>query len=369
VRFTFFRVSRESEVAANETPNPDRPCSTSRPVLKPIQQAQKRCPLPRAQWRPTGYPELVGTVAPPGQLVDVRGFRLHVHCGGAGAPSIVLDAALGGSSVSWSLVQPELAKVSRVCSYDRAGFGWSDAGPMPRTACRIADELRTLLERAGIPPPYLLVGHSFGGLVSLIFAHRFRDDVAGLVLVDPAHAEDWVKPAPKEQVKIDRGVRLCRYGAITARLGLARAVAALVGIGQLTLARGLVRVVSRGGLSREDEAILAPVWKLPPEVRPALPQFWTKPQFFAALGSQIESICVSAAQVLEATASGFGDLPLVTISSTNPGAYRLHQQDALARLSTRGRHIMASNSGHWIPLDQPGVVIDAVREVVGVVRA
>jgi pimeloyl-ACP methyl ester carboxylesterase len=265
--------------------------------------------------------------------------------------------------VSWSLVQPELAKLSRVCSYDRAGFGWSDAGPTPRTAGRIADELRRLLDRAGIPPPFLPVGHSFGGLVALIFAHRFRSETAGLVLVDPAHAEDWVKPAPKEQVQIDRGVRLCRYGTITARLGLAHIVAALVGLGQLTIARGLVKVVSRGGLSQQDEAILAPVWKLPPEVRPVLSQFWTKPRFFEALGSQIESICESAAQVLDATANGFGTLPLITISSTNPGDYRLRQQDRMAALSTRGRHVMASNSGHWVPLDEPQVVIDAVTEV------
>jgi pimeloyl-ACP methyl ester carboxylesterase len=305
----------------------------------------------------------VRIVPPPGKLVDVGGFRLHVHCAGKGSPSIILDAALGASSVSWSLVQPELAKVSSVCSYDRAGFGWSDAGPMPRTAGRIADELRTLLDRAGIPPPFLPVGHSFGGLVALIFAHRFRSEIAGLVLVDPAHAEDWVRPAAKEQVQIDRGVRLCRYGTITARLGLARIVAALVGLGQLTLARGLVKVVSRGRLSRQDEAILAPVWKLPPEVRPVLSQFWTKPQFFEALGNQIQSICESAAQVLDATANGFGDMPLVTISSTNPGEYRLRQQDAMAKLSTRGQHIMASNSGHWVPLDQPQAVIDAVKDV------
>jgi pimeloyl-ACP methyl ester carboxylesterase len=309
------------------------------------------------------YSEAVRVIAPPGRLVDVGGFKLHIHCTGEGSPSIILDAALGGSSLSWSLVQPELATLSRVCSYDRAGFGWSDAGPMPRTAGRIADELRTLLDRASVSPPFLPVGHSFGGLVALIFAHRFRSETSGLVLVDPAHAEDWVTPAPKEQVQIDRGVRLCRYGAMTARLGLARFVAALVGLGQLSLARGLVKVASRGTLSRQDEAILAPVWKLPPAVRPVLSQFWTKPQFFEALGSQIEAICESAAQVVEATANGFDDLPLITISSTNPGDYRLRQQDRMAALSTRGRHIVASNSGHWVPLDEPQAVIDAVKEI------
>jgi pimeloyl-ACP methyl ester carboxylesterase len=296
-------------------------------------------------------------------LYDVGGFRLNLNCLGEGSPAVILDAALGASSISWSLVQPEVATLTTACSYDRAGFGWSDPGPMPRTAGRIAVELRTLLERAGTRPPYLLVGHSFGGLVMRIFAHRYIEVVSGLVLVDPAHPEDWIRPAPKEQVKIDRGVRLCRHGSRAARLGLARAVSALVGVGALPVARALVKVVSRGGLSKEDEGILAPIWKLPPEARRPLRHFWTQPKFYDALGSQIESICTSAAETLEAGVDGYGDLPLVTISSTNPGDYRLRQQEALARLSTRGRHVVASNSGHWVPLDQPEIVVDVIREM------
>lgn len=299
----------------------------------------------------------------PGRLVDAGGFRLHLHCTGTGTPSVVLEAALGGSSISWSLVQPSVARLTCVCSYDRAGFGWSDAGPMPRTAGRVADELRVVLERGGVPPPYVLVGHSFGGFVMRIFAARHPSDVAGLVLVDPAHPEDWVRPAPKEQIKIDRGIRLCRSGATAARFGAARLVSGLATVGLFGVARGLARVISRGGLSREDEGILAPLWKLPPETRKPLRQFWTQEKFFAALGSQIASISTSAAETLDASAGGYGDLPLVTISSTDPGDYRLRQQEALARLSRRGRHIVASRSGHWIPLDQPQVVIDAIEQV------
>ncbi len=274
-----------------------------------------------------------------------------------------MEAALGGSSISWSLVQPDVARLTRVCSYDRAGFGWSDPGPMPRTAGRVADELRVLLECADIRPPFLLVGHSFGGLVMRIFAARHRAEVAGLVLVDPAHPEDWVTPAPKEQLKIDRGIRLCRRGSTAARFGAARVVNGLVTLGLFGVARGLARVVSRGGLSREDEGILAPLWKLPPETRKPLRQFWTQQKFFEALRSQIASISVSAAETLDAAAEGYGDLPLVTISSTDPGDYRLCQQEALARLSSRGRHVVASNSSHWIPLDQPWVVVDVIREM------
>jgi pimeloyl-ACP methyl ester carboxylesterase len=180
-------------------------------------------------------------IPPPGRLIDIGGFRLHLNCAGQGSPAVVLDAALGASSISWSLVQPALAGVAQVCSYDRAGFGWSDPGPMPRTAGRIAAELRRLLERAGVVPPFVLVGHSYGGLVMRVFASRYWQDTAALVLVDPAHPEDWVKPAPKEQVRIDRGVSLCRHGARAARLGLASAVGLLVSAGALSPARALVR--------------------------------------------------------------------------------------------------------------------------------
>lgn len=302
-------------------------------------------------------------VPPPGSMIDVGGFKLHVQCGGEGSPTVILDAALGGSSISWAWVQPEIARLTKTCSYDRAGFGWSEPGPMPRTVGRMAAELRTLIDRAGLQPPFVLVGHSFGGLVMRVFAARHRGDVAGLVLVDPAHPEDWVTPAPKEQIKIDRGVRLCRYGTVAVRLGIARLVAALGMAGVMGIARGVVTIVSRGEISREDEGILAPVWKLPPEAQVPLQQFWTDQKFFAALGSQIQSICISAAETLEASAGGYGDLPLITISSTDPGEYRIRQQDALARLSTRGRHVVAAQSGHWVPLDEPQIVIDAIREV------
>jgi pimeloyl-ACP methyl ester carboxylesterase len=313
--------------------------------------------------------EEANLISAPGTLVDVGGSKLHLACAGEGSPTVVLEAALGASSVSWSLVQPEVARVTRVCSYDRAGFGWSEAGPQPRTARRIATELHVLLERAGIAPPYVLVGHSYGGVVARVFAHNYRTEVAGLVFVDPAHPEDWVRPAPKEQVKIDRGLRLCRSGAIASRLGIARAVAGLGSIGALTLARGVAHIVSRGDLKKEDEGILAPVWKLPVEIRRTLPRFWTQAKFFEALGSQIEFISKSSEEAIAAEADGYGDLPLVTISSTDPGDYRLRQQETLASLSTRGRHIIASHSGHWVPLDQPELVIQVIRDMVEEIRA
>lgn len=298
----------------------------------------------------------------PGRLIDAGGVRLYLHAVGSGGPVVVLDAALGATSLSWLLVQDAVARFARTCSYDRAGLGWSARGPLPRTAGRIAEELRVLLENAGEAPPYLLVGHSFGGLVMRVFAGRWPELTAGLVLVDPAQPEDWVRPAPKEQMAIDQGVRLCRRGYVAARLGIARLVATLVGMGALTPAWRLVRLVSRGAVTRRD-GLWAPMLKLPPGTRGPLRRFWSQAKFYEALGSQIENISTSAAETLATAAGGYGDLPLVTISSTDPGDYRIRQQDALARLSTRGRHVVASNSGHWIPLDQPDLVVDVIRKM------
>jgi pimeloyl-ACP methyl ester carboxylesterase len=304
---------------------------------------------------------------PPGRLIDVGTHRLHVHCSGEGGPAVVFDAALGGSSISWMLVHTAVATFTTACSYDRAGFGWSDAGPVPRTAGRIADELYELLVRCAVPPPYVLVGHSFGGLSIRVLAARHPERVAGLVFVDPAHPEDWLEPPDSERARIAKGVRLCRHGEVAARLGLATLVATLVSAGALNMARGVTALVSRGGLRRQDEEILAPVSKLPPDVRPMLKWMWTQPRFYDALGSQIESICSSAAEV--PLNPDFGHLPLVTVSPTTLTERRRALQEALANRSPRGRHIVAADSSHWIPLDEPATVIAAVREVVDAVRA
>ena len=303
-----------------------------------------------------------------GQIVNVGTHRLYIRCEGAGTPAVIFDAALGASSLSWSLVQPAVARVTRACAYDRAGFGWSDAGPLPRTAGRIADELHGLLRRAMVDPPYVLVGHSFGGLVMRLFTARHREDVAGLVLIEPAIPDEWAAPADEQRTLIARGVRLCDYGGAAAKSGLARAVAMLVGVGALAPARALVALVSRGTLRREDEGILAPIWKLPPEARGVLKHAWTQPKFFEALGSQIRTICDSANEVLHGTPADFDGLPLVVISSATASERRLQSDARLARLSTRGRHVLAENSGHWIPLDAPQVVVDAIVSLVAELR-
>jgi pimeloyl-ACP methyl ester carboxylesterase len=310
----------------------------------------------------------VARIPAPGRIVDAGGVRLHLDVKGDTRPVVVFDAALGASSLSWALVVPAVSAFARTCTYDRAGFGWSEAGPLPRTVTRIAGELRLALEAAGERPPFLLVGHSFGGLVMRVFAARYLSDVAGLVLVDPAHPEDWANPAAKEQDRIDRGVRLCGHGRTAARLGLARLVAWLVGVGAVPLARRLANLVSRRTIEPDIDFILAPFFKLPPEVRAPVRQFWTRPAFFEALGSQIASMHESAAEAIEATREGYGDLPLVTISRASLDDHTRRRQDAVAALSSHGRHIVARRGGHWIPLDDPDLIVDEIRAMHGTLR-
>ncbi|MBI1790320.1 MAG: alpha/beta fold hydrolase, partial [Acidobacteria bacterium] len=124
---------------------------------------------------------------PPGRIVE----GMHLRVEGAGDPTVVLEAGIAATSLSWSRVQPEVAKFARVLSYDRAGLGWSGPASGPRTVDRLVAELRQLLAGAGLPGPYVLVGHSFGGLVARAFAARYPDEVAGLVLVDPVHPREW----------------------------------------------------------------------------------------------------------------------------------------------------------------------------------
>ena len=169
----------------------------------------------------------------PGQLVDIGGYRLHIYCVGVGSPTVILDAAADMMSSDWGWIQPEIAKQTRVCSYDRAGMGWSDSGPQPRDAKQITTELHTLLTKAGVSGPYILVGHSVAGLYVRLYAAEYPDDVVGMVLVDPGHPDmDTRIPALQAQNASD--AQLVATMRVLSYVGLPR----LLGVGKNN-ARGL----------------------------------------------------------------------------------------------------------------------------------
>jgi pimeloyl-ACP methyl ester carboxylesterase len=156
---------------------------------------------------------------PPGEMVDVGGYSLHINCVGRGSPTVVLDAGTGEMSANWVLVQQEVSGVTRVCAYDRAGMGWSEMGSEPRDAKQISNELYTLLEDANIEGPYVLVGHSFGGLYMQTYAARYPDEVAGVALVDSSQPDQFsYHPVTPDSYKPQQFA----LASLLARLGLVR---------------------------------------------------------------------------------------------------------------------------------------------------
>lgn len=159
---------------------------------------------------------------PPGKLVDIGGYKLHLVDQGAGQPAVILEAGLTSMSAQWAWVQPEVAKITRVCSYDRAGLGWSECSTRPRDARNAVHELHTLLEKAGVPPPYILAGHSLGGLLARLFAYTYRDEVVGLVLVDAAHPDQRKRYPPASEEAHASFFRQLAIAPWLARVGVLR---------------------------------------------------------------------------------------------------------------------------------------------------
>jgi pimeloyl-ACP methyl ester carboxylesterase len=158
---------------------------------------------------------------PPGEMVDVGGYSLHINCVGRGSPTVVLDAGTGEMSANWVLVQREVSNTTRVCAYDRAGMGWSEMGPEPRDATQITGELHALLEGAGIEGPYVLVGHSFGGLYAQTYAARYPEEVAGVGLVESSHPEQFsYRRVTRDSYEPQE--RIFAVSSLLARLGVVR---------------------------------------------------------------------------------------------------------------------------------------------------
>jgi pimeloyl-ACP methyl ester carboxylesterase len=289
------------------------------------------------------------------RTVQAGNVRLNIDCSGNGSPTIILDSGMGVPAMSWRDIQSDVAKFSRVCSYDRAGYGWSEVGPKPRTSRQIAHELRALLDAAKEKGPYIMVGHSYGGYNVRVFTGMYPADVLGMVLVDAEHGDEERRigellPASiKEQVR-----RRDNWNAMVDRL-----------LTPLTLHLGIDRLktaVRYDSIGQE--------------------YFYLEARTDAAAMAEKEVDSISWEQVK--AAGNLGNRPLIVLTAgkpydpdpllTNEQMERQNRlwindlQAGLARLSTHGRQIVVPDSGHMIPLEQPDAVVSSIREVWSAVR-
>jgi len=300
---------------------------------------------------------------PPGRMVDIDWCKLHLNQQGAGQPVVVLEAGIAATSISWSLVQTRLAKFSTVCSYDRAGLGWSERRMDRSSLCALEQmlgELEALLRQGGPSAPFILVGHSFGGLLVSAFAHVYPERVAGLVLVDPISLAYWGSVSQTNADQILAGVRLSRRGAILARIGMVRAALSVLNAGGRWFPSLVAQTVAHQGTGLMQN-LAREVAKLPRELHPTVRAHWSRPKAFLAMAEYLEALPASAAAGL--TMSIPASIPVTILSAGNATAEELRERDAWAARSDRGRHIKVPGTGHWLQLEKPELVAATVQEM------
>jgi len=277
---------------------------------------------------------------PPGELVDVGGHRLHIYCIGNGIPTVVLEAGLNGSSLDWSRVSQGAARFARVCAYDRAGNGWSDSGPKPRTSVRVATELHSLLNRGGLHGPYVLVGHSLGARHVQVYTRLYPDEVVGVLLVAPELETEWVPRGfvwNSEVQQLDLG----SYSRpLQARLGITR-----------------LRGKPSTGFMLD---------KFPPNIRATATAIGLRSQAYDFLLYEGPALKETREKV---RAERFPNIPLVVLlagEDLEREAYSRFwlEEKSLAKLSPQGKQIILQHTNHYIHLSQPGTVVGAIRAMV-----
>jgi pimeloyl-ACP methyl ester carboxylesterase len=279
-----------------------------------------------------------------GRRFDVGGYKMHIDCTGQGSPTVILESGLGDTYVSWRKAQPQIAKFTGVCSYDRAGLGYSKSSSRPRSSREIAEELHTLLKVADIAPPYVLVGHSMGGFHVRVFASLYRSEVAGMVLVDASHPDQENRFPPELKNLEGSWMRETEFLAYTMPLGVPR----------------LLNLCDDDPVARAAECNFRNARETVAELK-AFPESAAETAATAALGD------LPLAVLSRDPDKPSADLPADLAQPANAAWEKM--QEELAHLSTRGTRTIAKNSGHYIQIDRPDVVIDAVHSVVEQVRA
>jgi pimeloyl-ACP methyl ester carboxylesterase len=296
---------------------------------------------------------------PTGKLVQLGGHRLHIHCSGKGQPTVVIENGFDEFSFDWVKVQAGVEKFARVCTYDRAGYAWSDPGPLPRTYAQINRDLRNALQKLGEKGPYLLIGHSFGGPVIRNYALTYRNEVAGLIFAESVGDAQRIVMGPK-----------------TARIADFAKNQPIPPPHDKMIASDAPRAQPEHD-QRPEPTIEPPFDRLPPNLQKA--HLWSLSQqaLQNAENSEREwSPEYLANWVATEQKGSFGDLPIMVLAREKGGYDEGHDLSAaeLERLRRQGQADLAAlsshgellfvNSGHEIELDAPDVLIDAVHRMV-----
>ena len=311
-------------------------------------------------------------------LVDVGGRRLNILCVGAGSPTVILDAGLGADLTTWRLVQPAIARTTRVCSYDRAGVGFSDPTTLPRDAVGMVDDLHALLRNANVSPPYVLVGWSIAGLYTRLYANRHPDDVVGFVQIDPSSEYDdfTERRTPHYQDRLREWYN--QYDDCT--VNVSKGTCAFFPGGLKAYRRGLIAQ----GCPHSDPQDCA--------VAEVVGEHVARPSYWKDEALEIRALKASSLEVRREERS-FDNLPLIVLTESEEGdleenaadrsgphpvsvahqraewTYENHLHDLIAALSTRGVNFVVEGSEHEIQINHPSAVISAVDEVVAQARA
>lgn len=294
-----------------------------------------------------------------GRRVDIgEGRKLYVREKGSGGVPVIFESGIAATNLNWFHVQERVSRFAFTASYDRSGLGWSSPARTARTPGNIARELHEMLESAGIKPPYVLVGHSFGGLVMRKFALLYPDEVSSVVLVDPMRCEEWPPLDPSKQALLNRGLKLTNYAIPIARLGLARLAVTSLLCRSGNLAERLAGAAGNGGkhvLGR----VKGEVNKMPQEVWPAVAAHWSRPGYYAGMHDHVEAVPETVQEMLDSGA--IRGIPVLLLT---PGKSQPLSKDCLREIGDNVQQVIAQESEHWIHLDEPDLVIDSILEMV-----
>ncbi len=302
---------------------------------------------------------------PPGRFITIPNGRIHVKQMGEGTPAIVLEAGIAASTLNWSLLQPELAQHGATYSYDRAGFGWSVANGGGCSLADIVNNLHAAIVALDIPRPYILLGHSFAGLILREYSLRFPDEIAGIVLIDPLTPEEWLTPTLAQRWILRRGIWFSRAGGVLATFGVVRACLWLLQRGNRATPRGVLNMF--GSKATETVVrIFRELTKLPPDVIRVIRARWSTPRFFWTMADYIQSLPRCSSEMIDRNIPAH--VPVTVLSGAHQSQDRLREHAAIAAHSLNGKHIIANKGAHWIHLDQPELVVEAVVEMAALIR-